>query len=221
MKGRNFYQVMIAALAWLLIATNAHGSLISDFDDGTMQGWSEGDPFNLGSFGGALSIINSGGNPGGYLRATDSVGGGGSLAALAPSVLSGDLTLLGGISWDVLLPSQATGSTDILLEGMNGTFYRSDFTLLSTQPVNAWFTKSVSFGSELDWNLLIGTETFLSVVTNVKALYIEMDATVCCAIEAGIDNVRTLNPVPIPAAAWLFGTALIGLVGFSKRRKEA
>lgn len=27
--------------------------------------------------------------------------------------------------------------------------------------------------------------------------------------------------VPIPAAVWLFGTALIGLVGFSKRRKAA
>jgi hypothetical protein len=26
-------------------------------------------------------------------------------------------------------------------------------------------------------------------------------------------------PVPVPAAVWLFGTALIGLVGFSKRRK--
>ena len=27
--------------------------------------------------------------------------------------------------------------------------------------------------------------------------------------------------VPLPAAAWLFGTALIGLIGFSKRRKAA
>ncbi len=29
------------------------------------------------------------------------------------------------------------------------------------------------------------------------------------------------SPVPVPAAVWLFGTALIGLVGFSKRRKSA
>lgn len=27
------------------------------------------------------------------------------------------------------------------------------------------------------------------------------------------------NPVPIPAAIWLFGTALVGLLGFGKRRK--
>ncbi len=31
----------------------------------------------------------------------------------------------------------------------------------------------------------------------------------------------SVSAVPIPAAAWLFGTALIGLVGFSKRKKTA
>ena len=35
-----------------------------------------------------------------------------------------------------------------------------------------------------------------------------------------IDNVA-VNVVPVPAAIWLFSTALIGLVGFSKRRKAA
>ncbi len=29
------------------------------------------------------------------------------------------------------------------------------------------------------------------------------------------------NPVPLPAGVWLFGTALIGLAGFGKRRKAA
>jgi hypothetical protein len=29
------------------------------------------------------------------------------------------------------------------------------------------------------------------------------------------------NPIPIPAAIWLFGTALIGLVGFSRKSKSA
>jgi hypothetical protein len=38
-----------------------------------------------------------------------------------------------------------------------------------------------------------------------------------CVIDPGTG----INPVPIPAAVWLFGTALIGLVGFGKRRKTA
>jgi hypothetical protein len=29
------------------------------------------------------------------------------------------------------------------------------------------------------------------------------------------------NAVPVPAAVWLFGTALLGLIGFGKRRKVA
>jgi hypothetical protein len=31
----------------------------------------------------------------------------------------------------------------------------------------------------------------------------------------------TLNPVPVPAAVWLFGTALVGFIGVSRRRKVA
>ncbi len=35
----------------------------------------------------------------------------------------------------------------------------------------------------------------------------------------GVMLVRT--PVPIPAAVWLFGSGLLGLIGFSKRKKVA
>ncbi|MDC1286283.1 PEP-CTERM sorting domain-containing protein [Gammaproteobacteria bacterium] len=31
----------------------------------------------------------------------------------------------------------------------------------------------------------------------------------------------SVSPVPVPAAIWLFGTGIIGLIGFSKRRKAA
>jgi hypothetical protein len=34
-------------------------------------------------------------------------------------------------------------------------------------------------------------------------------------------SVASVSPVPVPAAVWLFGTALIGLVGFGKRKKAA
>jgi len=40
---------------------------------------------------------------------------------------------------------------------------------------------------------------------------------------AALDNVSVLafNPIPVPAAIWLFSSALIGLVGFSTSRKTA
>jgi len=38
----------------------------------------------------------------------------------------------------------------------------------------------------------------------------------------GFDDVQlTVSAVPVPAAVWLFGTALVGLFGFGKRRKTA
>jgi hypothetical protein len=40
------------------------------------------------------------------------------------------------------------------------------------------------------------------------------------ASEIAFDNVQlTVSAVPVPAAVWLFGTALVGLTGFAKRRK--
>jgi hypothetical protein len=37
------------------------------------------------------------------------------------------------------------------------------------------------------------------------------------------DSLKSLavSAVPVPAALWLFGTGLIGLIGFSKRGKSA
>jgi len=194
----------------LLAISNTQAALISDFDDGTMQGWSKGDPLNLGSFGGTLSLVSSGGNPGGYLRATDTVVFGGSLAALAPTSLAGDLTPSGGLSWDVLLPSGAVLSTSVRLEGHDGTFFQSDNTLLATQPKNAWFTKTVDFASAAGWHVQdYGTASFASVVSNTKALYIELDVTAFTTIEAGMDNVRTTIPEPTTIWPCLFGAWLL------------
>jgi hypothetical protein len=41
------------------------------------------------------------------------------------------------------------------------------------------------------------------------------------AIDNLILDTGSVSAVPVPAAVWLFGTALIGLVGFGKRRKAA
>lgn len=39
--------------------------------------------------------------------------------------------------------------------------------------------------------------------------------------DVGINGELTpINPVPLPAAAWLFGSALLGFVGFSRRKRK-
>ena len=34
----------------------------------------------------------------------------------------------------------------------------------------------------------------------------------------GLDNLAAVSPVPVPAAAWLFGSGLIGLIGVARRK---
>ncbi len=37
-------------------------------------------------------------------------------------------------------------------------------------------------------------------------------------VKAKFDNLTFTSSVPVPAAAWLFGSALIGLVGFKRKK---
>jgi len=39
-----------------------------------------------------------------------------------------------------------------------------------------------------------------------------------CGPNIGVDFVAELSPVPLPAAVWLFGSAMIGFLGFSRRK---
>ena len=61
---------------------------------------------------------------------------------------------------------------------------------------------------------------FASVVNFVKI--VNTSTTNSPDIDAFQGNyMAPVSAVPVPAAVWLFGTALIGLVGFGKRRKAA
>ena len=64
------------------------------------------------------------------------------------------------------------------------------------------FTSSVAVQSILFFNTSGGGDVF--VMDDVEAV-----------------SFTSIPAVPIPAAAWLFGTALIGLVGFSRRMRTA
>jgi hypothetical protein len=88
-------------------------------------------------------------------------------------------------------------------------------------------------------NFSIGTDSSGDIASwfifaAATGVYIEtISSTIITGIEwdygrTTIDNVANIrddpgswsvSPVPIPAAVWLFGTALIGLIGFGKRRK--
>jgi hypothetical protein len=59
-------------------------------------------------------------------------------------------------------------------------------------------------------------------LTNVSTVQLDTSTSYAWA---EIDNVAyedgAHSPVPIPAAAWLFGSALLGMFGFSRSKKAA
>ena len=76
---------------------------------------------------------------------------------------------------------------------------------------------------ESAWDVTSGTwDGILADVTDFNIVMAYYTNTSPFEI-TGVDNVslHALNAVPVPAAVWLFGTALIGLVGFGKSRKAA
>ena len=77
----------------------------------------------------------------------------------------------------------------------------------------------------LDWEDEItfydssGFDTLLIAMTNTSTLPTAFTDNNAIAIDHLV--ARALSPVPAPAAIWLFGTGLIGLVGFGKCRQSA
>ena len=62
------------------------------------------------------------------------------------------------------------------------------------------------------------TPSFSGLWDNVYTSEVRIGATTGSV--AGIDNYRTTSPVPVPAAVWLFGSGLIGLIGIARRKKS-
>lgn len=187
---------------------------ISNFDDGTLQGWTKAEPF-----GGDLVVENTGGQPGGKLVSYDTSPGGGGLYAQAPTTYLGDLSGFAGVRWDEFLVNHGSHTisptTVALRGGPNDTGYLFDSSL---GPIGAWNERFVSFDAP-GWRQAslfgsTGTDALADVLKNVTALYIAMDASNIATgnAEAAVDNVRLVRSAP-PIAYSDFTTDLDGWTG--------
>jgi hypothetical protein len=68
---------------------------------------------------------------------------------------------------------------------------------------------------------IVCNEAFASYCTESESIYLAL----VDAINAGDKNIKTtgvaVTTVPLPAAAWLFGSGLLGLAGMSRRKKAS
>lgn len=83
----------------------------------------------------------------------------------------------------------------------------------NSEMISQTFTTDGIFGSGNDFE----TFFFDSAFSAVDYVYISND-TSSANHSFAFDNIN-INPVPIPAALWLFISGLIGLVGFSRSKK--
>jgi hypothetical protein len=97
--------------------------------------------------------------------------------------------------------------------------FLDDFIPKATDPVlDFLFAEDFTIGPDVEFSFQGVDESFeLSVAMLDGAIggkFLRFDA---------LNDALPLTPnaVPVPVAAWLFGTALIGLAGLSKRRKTA
>ena len=227
LRSKNSLVALTCVLS--ISATPAVDAALSTFDAGR-EGWSVVDliqPFNgLPTVASVLTPVftATGGNPGGAIQQSDPSGNAWFFSA--PSAFLGDksASLSGNISWDLALDRPAGGGGNsfeqlIITDGVTALYY------LDTGPdtANTWRTYEVSLvGSSFHVGSssgLLSTDAELeTVLSNLNGLYILGDWT--NGIEVGsLDNVA-MSPVPLPGAAWLLASSLIGIAGVQNRRKQ-
>ena len=85
----------------------------------------------------------------------------------------------------------------------------------------------VAMGVWFDWNTSAGIPVLNILNADGSGVDIDGDGTLGTKMAAGpfvnspVGFAGQVNAVPVPAAAWLFGSGLVGLVGVARRRKAS
>jgi len=102
--------------------------------------------------------------------------------------------------------------TQIVVVKTNTIISTSILLLVSVQVNAAIFSTGIING---DWSLMS-----INAITGSPTQIGALGTSGVTAAGLAVMPISPI-PIPIPAAVWLFGTGLLGLIGFSKRRKAA
>lgn len=185
-KGQHtqtFFLLFLAFLALYTIPADAALPVVTDFEDGTSQGW------KMQDYSASNHKIVPQGNPGYALLALDTKAGSPNPRLIAPPSYCGDLSLYEGIQWDEYIFYEshiAQRTLPIILFGQDGTRYVSKAV---DGPLNVWKQRYVPF-EEQYWTHHVnsGSMSFKDVIKDVAAMHIHVDCS-WAREEAMVDNI--------------------------------
>lgn len=212
------HRVFAIAVAGLmaLFSASSYGMTISSTFDLDAEGWTGN------GVGANVTYESTGGNPGGFIRVNDT---GNVLplnsGILAPGAFLGDLSaFIGGelsVDYRAISGSNATLLPEFGRAWIAGGGEEAFFDLAAAPPAaGAWDTftaplYAASWGvSDAIWATIMGNVTTLGIGTDA------FDG----ADVVGVDNI-SISQVPLPAAIWLFLSALGALGLYGRRRRTA
>ena len=104
------------------------------------------------------------------------------------------------------------------LDTYNSINFFNDSTLLATFSGSTFVSSLQADGGQGNWN----SNRYINFMLTDGMTYngVELVSN-GFAFESDNHAYGNISSVPIPAAIWLFGTGILGLIGFSKRRKAA
>ncbi len=208
-----------AAVALIMSTGAAHAANVAingDFETGTLAPWLSfpnggtiaveappaGNPNGSGSFAAHLTAsVNPAGGPASFPIIKLERVAAGLLTPNAPVTVSFDL--FGSVS--------GPGGVFIteLFSEFAGPGASNEVLAPNAVPSNTW--------QEISYTTTLGSDVDGGLSLLFKA---DCGASAGCTVDAFIDNVNIDTAVvPVPAAVWLFGSGLLGLIGIARRKK--
>ena len=232
MNKKHITSIFCIPIASLLVTSVNAASLA-----GYSEGWdTAGDLAGWGPNTTVTTVVHaaSGGNPGGHLQSRGIGAGTFDIGALSqlPDITgsfgstvwtaSVDLSFINGNFDDAWLRFRYLDSTE---NGWNFSLtnvFPADWTTFSVTFDPTWTDVQAMANGWLPDNIAIDpganpSQTWALTMSDVYTTEVRLSGE--DSLLAGIDNFR-LQPVPIPAAFWLFGSGLVGLIGIARRKKS-
>lgn len=217
MKFKSIVQIACFSLA--LFSFNTHANLLTngDFETGDLSGWTAFTESN-GTISESVGLFDTNGDSSSSLSAAFNVG----QLSYTSGVFTG-----GGISQSFTTTEAGLFDFSLDIAARGGVYDNASgglFSLLVDSIVVDFFDFAEIAANAIERSSLFASLNLSSGLHQISILMQRPYQTNSTNPNQFLDNIevnQVVSAVPVPAAAWLFGSALLGFFGFSRRKNQA